>query len=297
MERDSVIYKLRRKLQVVAYKIFPNELMSKFYYGIVLHKKLNLRNPQTFNEKLQWYKLNYFPNNPLVVSCTDKYQVRNYVEKKGFEKHLTKLLGSWDDANEISWEELPKKFVLKCNHGCAYNILCSDKDNFDKKNATKQLNRWLKEDFGAFNIEIHYSNIKPRKIICEEFLGEIITDYKFYCFDGVPHFFYVSYDLIHDRQAQIGFFNIDGSKLPLVRNDYKNIDHVELPEFFEEMLEVAKVLCADFPFVRVDFFIANNRFYFAELTFTPGAAMMPINPEEFDYEWGNLLNLNLYERT
>jgi len=159
MERDSVIYKLRRKLQIVAHKIFPNELMSKFYYRIVLYKKLNLRNPQTFNEKLQWYKLNYFPNNPLVVTCTDKYQVRNYVEKKGFGKHLTKLLGSWDDSNEIAWEELPKKFVLKCNHGCAYNILCSDKDSFDKKKATKQLNRWLKEDFGAFNIEIHYSNI------------------------------------------------------------------------------------------------------------------------------------------
>jgi len=95
--------------------------------------------------------------------------------------------------------------------------------------------------------------------------------------------------LIHDRQAQIGFFNIDGSKLPLVRDDYKNIEHVELPEFFEEMLEVSKVLSADFPFVRVDFFIANNRFYFAELTFTPGAAMMPINPVEFDYEWGKLL--------
>lgn len=183
-------------------------------------------------------------------------------------------------------------FVLKCNHGCAYNILCSDRDSFDKIKSTKQLNGWLKEDFGAFNIEIHYSNIKPRKIICEEFLGEIITDYKFYCFDGVPHFFYVSYDLIHDRQAQIGFFNIDGSKLPLVRDDYKNIEHVELPEFFEEMIEVSKGLSADFPFVRVDFFVANNRFYFAELTFTPGAAMMPINPIEFDYEWGKLLNID-----
>ncbi|MDD3416499.1 MAG: ATP-grasp fold amidoligase family protein [Lachnospiraceae bacterium] len=290
MERDSILYKSRRKLQRVAHKIFPNELMSKFYYRIVLHKKLDLRNPKTFNEKLQWYKLNYFPKTPLVATCTDKYQVRNYVKKKGLGKYLTNLLGSWDDAKKIIWEELPKEFVLKCNHGCAYNIICADKDSLDKKKVSKQLNRWLKEDFGAFNIEVHYSNINPRKIICEEFLGDIITDYKFYCFNGVPHFFYVSYDLIHDRQAQIGFFNIDGSKLPLVRDDYKNIERVELPEFYNEMLEVSKTLSSDFPFVRVDFFIANNRFYFAELTFTPGAAMMPINPIEFDYEWGKLLN-------
>ena len=97
--------------------------------------------------------------------------------------------------------------------------------------------------------------------------------------------------MIHDRQAQIGFFNIDGSKLPLVRNDYKSIDEIELPEFYEEMLNVSKVLCKDFPFVRVDFFIANNRFYFAELTFTPAAAMMPLNPDKYDYEWGKLLKL------
>lgn len=114
MERDSIIYKLRRKSQIVAHKIFPNELMSKFYYRIVLHKKLDLREPKKFNEKLQWYKLNYFPNNPLVVACTDKCQVRNYVEKKELGKYLTTLIGLWDDAKEIVWDELPKQFVLKC---------------------------------------------------------------------------------------------------------------------------------------------------------------------------------------
>ncbi len=292
MERDSVIYKFRRKLQIIAYKIFSNEIMSKVYYKIVLHKDLDLENPKTFNEKLQWYKLNYFPNNPLVVQCTDKYLVRDYIESKGLGKYLTNLLGAWDDATEIEWDKLPDKFMLKCNHGCAYNILCSNKKELNIKNTTKQLNKWLKEDFGAFNIEIHYSKIKKHKIICEEYLGDVITDYKFYCFKGVPKFFYVSNDLIHDRQAQIGFFNIDGSKLPLVREDYKNIDEINLPEFYNEMLEVAKQLCSDFPFVRVDFFIANGTFYFAELTFTPSAAMMPLKPEKYDLEWGNLLTIS-----
>lgn len=291
MERSSIIYRLRRKLQVLAYKIFSNETMSKIYYKIVLNKKLDLKNPKTLNEKLQWYKLNYFPYNPLVIQCTDKYLVREYIEKKGLGKYLTNLLGAWDNAKEIDWDKLPDKFMLKCNHGCAYNILCSNKKELDIKNVTKQLNKWLKEDFGAFNIEIHYSKIRKHKIICEEFLGEVITDYKFYCFNGVPEFFYVSNDLINDRQAQIGFFNIDGSKLPLVREDYKSINEIVLPEFYDEMLETAKELCSDFPFVRVDFFIANNRFYFAELTFTPSAAMMPLKPEEYDYKWGELLDI------
>lgn len=295
MDRDSMVYKVRRKLQVVAYKFFSDETMSKFYYRIVLHKNLNLENPRTFNEKLQWYKLFYFPNNPLVIQCADKYLVRNYVESKGLGRYLTNLLGSWGDAREIQWDKLPNKFVLKCNHGCAYNILCSNKKEFDIRRATKQLNKWMKEDFGAFNIEIHYSKIKPRRIICEEYLGDVITDYKFYCFNGTPQFFYVSNDLIHDRQAQIGFFNIDGSKMPLGRDDYKNIEEVKLPEYYDEMFSVAKILSKDFPFVRVDFFLANDRFYFAELTFTPGAAMMPINPEKYDYEWGKLLDLNFDE--
>lgn len=291
MERDSIKYKIRRKFQVLAHKILPDVLLSKIYFKIVLHKKLNLKVPETFNEKLQWYKLNYFPHSPLVVDCTDKYKVRNYVKIKGFERYLTVLLGTWDDANDINWVELPKQFVLKCNHGCAYNLLCTDIDSFEKNRAIKQLNKWLKEDFGAFNIEKHYSKIKPKKIICEEFLGDRITDYKFYCFHGYPQFFYVSYDLIHDRQAQIGFFDIKGNKLPLIRNDYRDLEKIELPTFYNEMIEVTKSLSSDFPFVRVDFFVANNRFYFAELTFTPGAAMMPITPEKYDLEWGELLNL------
>ncbi len=140
---------------------------------------------------------------------------------------MTPLIGSWNNANEIEWDKLPDQFVLKCNHGCAYNIVVSDKSKADRKAITKQLNEWLKEDFGAFNIELHYSKIKPRKIICEEFLGENITDYKFFCFNGVPKCIYVSNDLIHDRQAQIGFFNLDGSKMPLTRDDYTDI-----PEYY-----------------------------------------------------------------
>ena len=269
MERDSVIYKIRRKCQVMAHRILPDAFLSKVYYRIVLKKKLDLKNPQTFNEKLQWLKLYYFPFDQKAVQGADKYAVREYIREKGYEEILVPFLGVWKTAEEIPWDSLPEKFVLKCNHGCAYNILCCDKKNFDTKAATKQLSAWLKEDFGEFNVEIHYSQIKERVIVCEEFLGECLTDYKFFCFNGEPYCMYVSTDLVHDRQAKIGFFDLNGNKMPLKREDYTDIDEIVLPPFYEEMKRVATNLAKDFPFVRVDFFVTEDRYYFAELTFTP----------------------------
>ena len=291
MERDSFLYKARRQCQVIAHKIMPDEVMCKFYSRILLKKKVDLKNPQTFNEKIQWLKLHDYPTNQLVIDGADKYKVRAYVEEKGLGNILVPLIGHWDKPEDIDWDRLPDKFVLKCNHGCAYNILCNDKNTFDKEDAIKKMRKWMKEDFGAFNIETHYSKIKPH-ITCEEFLGDCIIDYKFFCFNGEPKYIYVSSDLIHDRQAEIGFFYLDGTKMPLIRDDYAPMDIEELPPFFDQMKEAARVLCQDFPFVRVDFFLANDTYYFAELTFTPSGGMMPFNPDKYDLEWGKLIDLS-----
>lgn len=299
MERTSIIYKTRRKIQILAHKLIPDDVLSGIYYRIVLKERLNIENPQTFNEKIQWCKLYYYPNSDLVINCADKYAVRSYIAEKGYGDKLTHLIAAWDSSREINWEELPNEFVLKCTHGCAYNIICKDPSREEKKQIGKQLDKWLNEDFGAFNVELHYSKITHRRIICEEFLGDFLTDYKFFCFNGVPKFVYVSNDLIHDRQAKIGFFNLDGSKIPLTRDDYVDIPKVSFPVYFLEMLNMAYALAADFPFVRVDFFVTNETYYFAELTFTPGAGMMPFNPKSYDLEWGKLLDIsqlrNAYE--
>lgn len=291
MERNTVLYKIRRQGQVFAHHIFSDEFMCRLYSRVLLNKKVNLKNPETFNEKIQWLKIHDYPYNHLVIQGADKYAVRKYIQHKGLGDILVPLLGAWEKAKDIDWNKLPEKFVLKCNHGCAYNIICSDKSKLDKKATIKQLNKWMKEDFGAFNIETHYSQIKPHMITCEEYLGERIIDYKFFCFNGEPKYIYVSSDLIHDRQAHIGFFYLDGKKMPLVRDDYAPMDIDNLPPFFESMKKDAATLCKDFPFVRVDFFTANNTYYFAELTFTPSGGMMPFNPEKFDLEWGKLLNI------
>ena len=277
--------------QVMAYHILPKAMLSKIYYRIVLHEKLNLKNPKTLNEKMQWLKLYYYPNDSLAIQCADKYQVREYIIQKGLESKLTNLLGVWDNAKDIDWDSLPDKFVLKCTHGCAYNIICKDKNTFDKEAATKKLNNWLKENFAAFNVELHYGKIKQRRVIAEEFLGDKLIDYKFFCFNGEPKFLYVSSDLINDRQAQIGFFDINGKKIPMVRDDYADIGDIKMPECFDEMISSAKKLSTDFPFVRVDFFKTADSYTFAELTFTPSAGMMPLNPKRYDSEWGNILEL------
>jgi hypothetical protein len=292
VERDTFLYRFRRRCQILAHAFLPDEFLSGLYCRVVLCKRLNLREPRTFNEKIQWLKLYYYPRTPLIVQATDKYTVRDYIREKGYADRAVPLLGVWDKAEKIDWNSLPDSFVLKCSHGCAYNIVVPDKSKLDRRAAARQLNAWLREDFGAFNIEPHYSAIRHRRIICEEYLGENLTDYKFFCFNGRPEYIYVSKDLIHDRQAQIGFFYLDGRKMPLHRDDYTDIPEVELPPFFPEMLRAAQTLCRDFPFVRVDFFLANNTWYFAELTFTPGAGMMPFNPESCDLEWGNMLDLD-----
>ncbi|HFC9253829.1 ATP-grasp fold amidoligase family protein [Enterococcus faecium] len=295
MNRDSIFYKIRRKCQVFAHIIMPDEVMCKFYSRILLKKNINLKKPQTFNEKIQWLKIHDYPNNPLVIQCADKYRVRKYLEEKGLEKILVPLIGHWDDPDKINWDELPQRFVLKYNHGCAYNIICNDKTKLDKNSTIKQLRKWMKEDFGAFNIEPHYSKIKPH-ITCEKFLGDCIMDYKFFCFNGEPKYIYVSTDLIHDRQAQIGFFYLDGNKMPMIRTDYTDIQSVTLPSFFRKMLEEAKILCEDFSFVRVDFFVTKDSYYFAELTFTPSGGMMPFNPDKYDLEWGQMIRIGELEK-
>ena len=268
MERTSFLYRIRRVCQVLASKFLPDECLCKLYSRVILKENINLKNPKTFNEKIQWLKIHKYPYNQLVIQASDKYAVREYVKGKGMENILVPLLGKWEHAEDIDWEQLPDSFVLKCNHGCAYNILCPDKNKLNKEITIKHV------------------------IICEEYLGASITDYKFFCMNGEPKYIYVSNDLVHDRQAEIGFFYLDGSKMPLKRKDYADLPSITLPPFFDDMKRTARILCQDFTFVRVDFFITNQKYYFAELTFTPSAGMMPFNPREYDLDWGNQLDIS-----
>ena len=275
-----------RAMRKIVTRISP-ALSSKIMYRVKMHKKLDLKNPTTFNEKINYLKLYDYPNNELVIKCADKYLVRDYLEKKKLSKYLVKLIGDWDSPDDIEFEKLPNKFVLKCNHGCGYNIICSDKSKLDLNVTRNKISKWMKEDFGIVSSEPHYSKIK-KKIICEEFLEDEILDYKFFCFKGEPKFFYIAQNVEGDfHNMQADFFYPDGSLADFSRTDHKHFEKLPvIPDNLDEMIDVSRKLSEDFDFVRVDLFNVGGKIYFSELTFTPCAGFMPLSPKEKDYEFG-----------
>ncbi|RIW36057.1 glycosyl transferase [Bacillus salacetis] len=291
MAKDNVIYNTRRYLQKIALKVTSNEFMSKLYFWIILKEKLDFKNPTSFNEKIQWLKLYDYPNNPLVIQCADKYAVREYIKEKGCSTYLNGLIGVWDKVDDINWNELPEKFVMKCNHGCGYNIICDNKSELDIEEAKTKLTKWMKEDFGLFNAEPHYSKI-PRKIICEEHLGDDIVDYKFFSFNGEPKFMYIAKGFGKGHNERITFLDMDGNRAPFKRTDYDEIEgDFDAPQTFSTMVELSRKLSENFTFVRVDFFEIGGKIYFSELTFTPNGGLMPFSPKNYDDYWGNMIDL------
>lgn len=291
MSEKGILYNLRRRAQVNAQKIFSYETMSKFYYYVIFKRKLNLKKPKYFNEKIQWMKLFYYPNRLDVVQGADKYAVRNYLEERGLGEYLNTLIGVWDNWDEVDWEKLPNRFALKTNHGARYNIICSDKSKISEKETGRTITRWLSEDFSLYNAEIHYSKIEP-KIICEEYLDGDITDYKFFCFHGEPKFFYVAKGFGDGQDERMAFFNMDGTKADFRRTQYNVLDEeLKLPENISEMIEISKILSKDFPFVRIDLFNINGQVMFSEMTFTPGGGLMTIEPKDYYLIWGDYLTL------
>lgn len=271
------------------------ELSSKIMYRCFVHKKLNLDNPRTFNEKICWLKLYEFPKEQKVIDCADKYKMRKIVSDKGYSNLLVGLIGVWERPEDIEWDLLPNKFVLKCNHGCSYNIICNDKSKIEKRKVIKKLKKWLKEDFGLVSGEPHYSRI-DRRIICEEFLEGNLKDYKFFCFNGIPKFYYVASvpnGILHNMVCD--FFYPDGKIADFYRLDHNRFAETpEIPQNLHEMLTIAKELSKNFPFVRVDLMAVGKKIYFSEFTFTPSAGIMPLAPDGADEKIGEWLDLECY---
>lgn len=288
--KKSIFYRIRRKVQVIAYKLTSPEFVSKLYFKITLGYKLNLDNPKTFNEKLQWLKLRYWPNDKKAICCADKYAVREYMKEIGEDSLLNDLLYAWDKVEDIKWDELPKSFVIKCNHGCGYNIICHDKAKLDISEAKKTLDKWMKEDFSLFNAEPHYSKI-PRKIICEKFLEGDVINYNIYCFNGKPVFFSVAGGLGDGIGEHLTYYNADGTIASFKNGSYPTHNN-KLSNKLPDMIETARRLSKDFPMVRVDLFDIDGKIILSELTFTPGGALIPIQPLLWDEKLGSKLDIH-----
>lgn len=263
---------------------------SKYVFKRAKNKKLNLKEPIWFNEKLMWIKLNNYNKNKIVWKCSDKYYVREYAREKGvLEENLPKIIATYKNANEIDFEQLPSKFALKCTHGCGFNIICLDKDKIDQKEVCKKLNKWLKTKFGYENAEVHYTHIKPR-IICEEFIenekGEFPVDYKIYCFNGIPKIILVCID--RKNGYQTAFFDLNWNRIYLRKNEYNG--KVNKPKQLKKMLELSEILSKEFPFVRIDFYEHNNYAILGEMTFTPAACLGEYTIEA-ELKLGKMLNI------
>jgi hypothetical protein len=227
-----------------------------------------------------------------VIQAADKYKVRKFVQEKGLGEYLNDLIGVWDRWEDVDWSKIPERVVLKCNHGARYNIISEHKSLLEEKEVGKKLTNWLNEDFSLYNAEPHYSKIPP-KIICEKYLGGDMIDYKFFCFNGEPKFFYVSSGASKGKSDYMSYYYLNGERAPFSRKSYEEYPHdlVDLKDL-KKMEKISRILAEEFPFVRVDLFILHGKIYFSELTFTPGGGLMRITPEETLEEWGQLLDIS-----
>ena len=267
----------------------PDEAFLKRKFKLVMGYELDLEDPKTFNEKLQWLKL--YDRKPLYTKLVDKYEVRKYIAEKIGEEYLVPLVGGpWNSPDEIDFTALPDQFVLKCTHDSGGVIICKDKSAFDIPAAKAVLNKHLKRNFYWANREWPYKDVPPR-IIAEKYMEDEtdeLRDFKVFCFNGTPRMMYISRDAAADTTD---FFDMDFNHLPIRMKDPNSAILPAKPEGFEEMRRIASDLSEGIPHVRTDFYCVNGKIYFGELTFYHNGGFTGIKPEEWNYKVGDWIKL------
>lgn len=274
-------------------RFVPDDKYLKRKYWYKMHRELHLEEPVSFSEKLQWLKL--YDRKPIYTTMVDKYAAKQYVSDCLGEQHIIPTLGVWDSFDEIDFDTLPDRFVLKCTHDSGGLVIVKDKSKIDRESARKKIESSLKRNYFWQGREWPYKDVKPR-ILAEAFMenknGEPLRDYKFYCFNGEPGFLYISEGLENHATASISFVNLDWTFAPYERSDYKPFQTLPpKPERFADMLRIAKTLSKGTDFLRVDLYQINGEIYFSELTFSPCGGMMPFREEKHDFEIGKMLKL------
>lgn len=270
-----------------------DEKYLKKKFKAIFGYDLDLKNPQSFNEKLQWLKI--YDRKNIYSMMVDKYLVRDYISKKIGTEYLIPLLGVWDKAEDIDFDLLPNKFVLKCNHNSGTGMyICKDKTKMDKKKVMKMLNKGLKEDYYLIHREWPYRNV-PRKIIAEKYMEEIgqddLIDYKFMCFNGKHKMTFVCDDRFSDSGLKVTFYDKNWNILPFERHYPRRRTPIKKPINYERMVDFAECLSENIPFLRVDFYEVQNKIYFGELTFFPGSGYEEFSPPNIDIDLGALIVL------
>lgn len=290
--------KLKRLLGKYGQALNDEQYLKKLF-KLKLGKELNLDNPKTFNEKLQWLKL--YDRKPEYTVMVDKYAVKQYVADKIGEEYIIPTLGMWDKFEDIDFDALPNQFVLKCTHDSGGLVICRDKKQLDLKKVKEQIERSLKRDFYLTVREYPYRDV-PRKIIAEKFMvdesGYDLKDYKFFCFDGIVKMLFIEKDRAKGHNGhKVDFFDENFEHLPITTGGYPYSEPpYQKPEKFEKMKELAEKLSTGVPQLRVDFYNVNGKIYFGELTFFHGSGMQAFEPEEWDYKLGEWIQLPVKEK-
>lgn len=271
--------------------LLPDQLFHNAI-GYIMHRRfkckytwMNIKKPVTFSEKLQYLKTHPASNNEAILA--DKYDVRKFIKETIGEEYLVPILGVWDDANEIDFNKLPNEFVIKLTKGSGYNLIVPNKKDLNITETKKKLGQWLKVNPYYMSREPQYKG--KNKLVCEQMLEYNITDYKFFCFNGVPEYVELYMDRFGDHKKL--FYDMDWNKMPFTTAGDVCNEEVECPDLFSAMKEIATKLSAGMSFVRVDLYIHDNKIYFGEMTFHPAGGYTPITPREWEYKLGGKIEL------
>lgn len=266
----------------------PDSIYLKMKYRVVMGEKLNLRNPKTFNEKLQWLKIHN--RKPIYTQMVDKYEAKKYIADMIGAEYVIPTYGVWDHFDDIDFDMLPNQFVLKTTHDSGGVVICDDKRSFDFQKAKAKLEPRLKQNFYWHGREWPYKNVKPR-ILAEKILTEEkddvggtgrIEDYKMMCFDGAVECSFVCSGRDSERGLHVTFYDNEWAIMPFERHYPRETTPVMKPNCFEKMKAIAGVLSKGFPFIRIDFYEVNGNLYVGELTFYPGSGFEEFSPREWD---------------
>lgn len=282
---------MKEKLKGII-RYLPDKSYLKIKYAYIFKKKLDLKNPLTFNEKLQWLKL--YNRNPIYTKLVDKYEVKKYVSDQLGEGCVAKVYGIYDNFEAINFDTLPNSFVIKCTHDSGGIIVCKDKSTLNIDEARKKINECLFRDFYSLGREWPYKNV-PKRILIEEYLSDEsdmeLKDYKIYCFNGKAKYIHLDYDRFKNHHRNM--YDCDWNQIDLTYTyESDKTRSFAKPERLEEMLACAEKLSLDIPFVRCDFYHLKDRIVFGEMTFFPESGFGSFNPEEYNLAWGGLIDLN-----
>ena len=272
--------------------LYSDKMYLKMLFRLKMGYKLDLKNPKTYSEKLMWLKIH--DNNPEYSELVDKYAVKAIVAQKIGEQYVIPTLGVWDRPEDIEWDKLPDRFVLKTTHGGGNTgvVICKEKASFDRENAIEKLNKSLKQDIYKTLREWPYKNV-PRRIIAEQYIesdNNDLPDYKFFCFDGEVKALFVGTER-GTGNVKFDYFDANFNHLDLVQLHPMSGRIIPKPVCFEEMKEVASKLSKGIPHVRIDLYEVNGHAYFGEYTFYHHGGCVPFHPQKWDEVFGSWITL------